>query len=1672
LGVCRENCSILTQFLQNGSTRECLNCSVGLSNCLECSIDGLKCSKCAPNLVINLLDNQCVDSCNDLGILNGDRASGTATCLPCNEYMPNCKLCSDKNTCLQCKSGFYFFQNQCSNPCREGYYGKEGSPNGNETCLECIFSVNFNCAACSFDNKTDSLRCDKCKNDLYLTVGATLEGNCVATCPDNNSLAVVTNPVRRCTPCEELLPLCGECNKEGTQCTKCKANASFIGNSSICSNNCSSGYVNNENRCFPCNEKVSNCKSCHLEDIAGVVCDSCYPNFFRNITNACVDKCPISTYSKETVSNGSSKCGNCSQDCAACLWYEGDETTKCNACFPNAVKKYLYTDDKYPQPRTCISDCNISGFVECKSKKCEDFYELANPYFAPEETFKCVECKSLFGGLCKTCNTTQCLSCFNDYIPDIKGQCSSYTPCLPKGYIYNETNSTNGFQYCKPCNETFPECNECGYNYKKELRCSNCQKPYTLYYNSTYPNGICLDVGNCSAFLNHTFYPLYLDKINPNNESCISCEYQVANCVNCEEFMTSMDWGIWKSPKCTKCIDYYGVASPPYSCFSCPGRCKSCKRTTNSRDVVYTDCLSCDDGYYLVADAADKYYCESLANCISPTRYLDKTGASPECKSCENLNDVIGCISCEISNITMKPECIGCSSNNFYNKLDCNCTANCTGLLPYSYGDKTKGLGRCISCEEGLGIKGCISCNQTKCLGCYDSKWFDNSSRACVSFCKLDVQFYFGSNKNGLGECKPCSFNIPGCLKCDELGSVCKQCDQNLFINEEYKCQACSNKDCLECDYDRNRKMEVCSRCNGSMVISSDEKTCLLNCTSNSLMFSLTNYGNGTDKCLSCSTVTPGCTYCSVSEVSKQAFCLGCGPNLFLNYSSGLCVKNCQADVEFIMALFGDNKGQCIPCKLRYSNCKYCHPRGINCTQCEYGYGNSIEGTKCSRCSSFNCEDCYLRISTDNVTPTTYVCNKCISGYVKNKYDACTDKCGPNEKTFPENPDICVYCGNYCMDCTIKGTCLKCEPNYFLESGKCTAVCSEGLYGNNSVCQPCSVGYEGCTKCTKSECLKCSEGFLFDEETKICLKNCKANQFQIDTSCRQCSNNLENCDTCVIQLAFECKSCKPPYIYSASQKKCIGCDSPPPNCRYCTLVDTDKVGCSQCNSGFKILRNLECVEACPSGFYIDNPLLTDGTAKCVFCNSKTGNCNQCNPNDGKCTECLKNSVLDSDFTCKPTCSLETYYPRAGQWCELCSTAIPNCRECSYDKEKNITLCTLCQYGSKTEIGYLTIDGGKTCTKCSIAFCADCSFSVAEKKEVCNRCIVSMFLSAQGQCIERCPAGSRQIDNQLGDYVVRSCKECRGDLSLKTDLCMNCDRFTCLTCIVGYYLDHASDQICKTCKDSVVKNCADCEAIANNEVKCRSCLSGFRISQNKCLPCSSNCSSCDETKCLTCTAANYLVMPQRTQCSPCRDLLLHKTIQIILDGRQATVCTFYIYPVSKQSISSPTFLQNLEQKSNILSLSNLCNDSLSSTQTFKGTIVWALSMSEEIIRADTPESIRKSLGKSNITEIDYNDPFGTRRGLGFLNQIQAPIRLDAKYNLQYFCENELGVSSSALAGQYEFTTPPGRNESTVLSFTVGKASLTTKEMNDLLCAVEKSLNLTGKRLVEDQQGNFE
>ena len=250
-------------------------------------------------------------------------------------------------------------------------------------------------------------------------------------------------------------------------------------------------------------------------------------------------------------------------------------------------------------------------------------------------------------------------------------------------------------------------------------------------------------------------------------------------------------------------------------------KCKSCS------DLNKTNCLTCNDGYYLPFDDINRNTCKSckiiIQHCISCFGNLNKV----ICYLCETGYDLDGnkCIKKDnnilnntnitnINNITNST-----NISNINNITNITYVKDITNVTNIFYNIIILNTSNFINSTNNSNIEYCIIGENEKCKTCEENEKFKNQCKTCNDG-------YFLPIDDDKTICQSCN-KIYGCIECSgtKANPICSKCALGFILNNN-KCieELCDNgeKDkCKLCRYENERKNE-CYLCNEGYYIPDD----------------------------------------------------------------------------------------------------------------------------------------------------------------------------------------------------------------------------------------------------------------------------------------------------------------------------------------------------------------------------------------------------------------------------------------------------------------------------------------------------------------------------------------------------------------------------------------------------------------------------------------------------------------------------------------------------------------------------------------------------------------------------------------------------------------------------------------------------------------------------------
>ncbi|EDR22739.1 protein serine/threonine kinase, putative [Entamoeba dispar SAW760] len=1361
-------------------------------------------------------------------------------CKACGDYFPNCKKCnSPDNTwtisCGLCNDGYYLVDGKCikcPSSCENGLCSNEG------VCYNCksgtIFNSERQCVVPS------SAHCLKSENDWCIS------------CESNYQL-INGKYCLKSVGCWE-----GAIKVRDGFCISA-IDAHCRGNGNYQCWDCMLGYIKNGSYCARVEYVVENCKASKVL-YGSTVCSVCEDGFYPSGFDCknCSDIVGCSSCMSQTTSNqlGVKECTVCSSgylednQCITIPNCKEYESNKCVTC----LDSYLLENNI----------CVAASTKNCKRSSQNICVECTDGYYLTSSSI-CQSCSTFNGnGECYTCSTNSCTLCDRNMTISngVCQPCSKLFHCklcdsssdrcsvCENGYYLSNTQEcTLCPNSCSSCSSE-KECSECNSGYYLDgTTCKKCSDIPGCQDNQCTTNGLCTQCVNNSYILESgkctPCSSKYQNCSTCNSTSCLSCNsdhYPASpiHCLSCNSLTGCIDCSQTEK-SCNKCSnDYFLIGKTCKTCSQIDPNCESCSSTTNK-------CSVCKKGYTLLNSVCT--LCSvAIPNCdlCSPLELVCQ-----ECKNEYYYPNISECLPCSqltdnCSICSKESQCLGCeSSKNVYlntttNTCDsCHNIANCeicdsNGRCSKCNSNKFRiSDGKCVSCNDGTDFIGCSKCDpssSTICTECTDGYYLHSSqclkcSSNCAKCNSSSCSLCSSGFLNIKGDCVTCE--SVGCLECDSTLNKCSICSPGFSLHDGYcvgcstinNCKICSSNNCSECNTGYYLDESSCKPCDDSCTTctKTEEKLICKEC--------LEGYYLSSDTCISCG------EYCLSCDDNNG--CLNCKSSYTLNATKGCelcgtvisgCLKCSTTSTECLECLTGyylDSK-KCVKCDINDcvtcsgpNTCTLCSKSTVlqsgKCVTCPDGTIINEDSTKCVQCNSYipNCSFCNSRTE----------CFICSDGfYLTNNGGECKP-C--NGKVI--RPNECVEAPEHCTIYISNTTCLKCEQNYVLRSGKCT------LYSNEEYCiQHDSEDEIGCDNCLSSIS---PSGICdaFTRTTSLSFFNQTSGEgvgyYELPTI----STYKQETSQCLFEWRGKCWKCKDGYyMNSESVPQCSICND---SCESCVL-----------------------------------PSILEGT-KCLNCNSSSGvvDGNSISPVCSDDTHCTQFKGV----TCS-SCEKNYYLHR--NKCTICK---PNCDSCIPSSESpESSICLICSSGY-----YKTNDG--ICNKAQ----DDCAI-ISTITTMCAKCIEGKKLDENGNCIDiieescgfivggkcqECLEGYNLLRNETGTWVCNSsqdfeyctdttttgCLRCEeGKFLDQYNLCQVCDlncatcygtKTNCTTCNFGYKLTENN-----TCESlgSLVERCVTFFPDASG---CAICKDGFYQIYKSCAPCNESCLTCNQNafNCLSC-----------------------------------------------------------------------------------------------------------------------------------------------------------------------------------------------------------------------------
>uniref|UniRef100_A0A8C4EH67 Proprotein convertase subtilisin/kexin type 5b n=1 Tax=Dicentrarchus labrax TaxID=13489 RepID=A0A8C4EH67_DICLA len=701
--VCPEGYFHSARKLCESCPTDCIICTAA-DHCLHCSSGHrLRNGRCVP------LECSAGERCTDCHHSCPDRTysrEDTMVCAPCEDKQ--CVNC-DKSQCYWCEEGFYNFDGECVDHCREGFFVDKESQ-GCEPCHRACRT----CGGPQFDD------CDSCEDGFTLKDGECLEATQLALCPEKQFRNSTANQ------CHSFCKTCSAAGKEN--CSSCYSGKGLL---STCMSRCPSGTFANKasSQCEDCSKGCAMCQgaeqliphSLHCLFPRGFpqggVCQLCAPECascqgnssyclscerpYLLLDHSCRSNCLEGYYAKET------ECRHCPADCKEC-----NQDGLCKRC--NLY--YFLHDDK------CVDDCPVGYFASEKQQECvrchadcrscdgpglDDCIECRNPKavryngeclpqcptstYHDKTTNECRDCDRT----CLTCSghePSSCLTCNTNRRKDASGHCEWFSQCPLHSYMDQNGDcqkchvpchrcSGPGKDQCFSCNKPHFLLNttcvlECPVGYYAEdqdervcerchFSCQSCVGHHSVECVTCKP-GFFKQGSSCVEFCSENHFgntsTMVCDRCDPSCNRCWGRSNR--NCLNCrEDYFYLRKWG-----QCLQsCPPSYFPDSRTKACHKCHPTCKTCGGKGNEGALA---CQSCYEGYRFMSGICNS---QCLLGLYATSKVTDSMCGS------ESVSDEPDCKACD-------PSCLDCRGPSMW-----NCTV-CPALQILSDD------GRCLSC--------------------------------------------------------------------------------------------------------------------------------------------------------------------------------------------------------------------------------------------------------------------------------------------------------------------------------------------------------------------------------------------------------------------------------------------------------------------------------------------------------------------------------------------------------------------------------------------------------------------------------------------------------------------------------------------------------------------------------------------------------------------------------------------------------------------------------------------------------------------------------------------------------------------------------------------------------------------------------------------------------------
>jgi len=1360
------------------------------SDCKKIIIENNQCVDTCPNYEFG---DFCFKSCSN-GVYSSFGFAGedepTKKC-KCNKFLIN-ETINGKNytRCVDiCPSGYSDFNTQeCVKKC-------EGSTNRiieENKCIDICPEYLFEKTETINNEKITKLYCiSKCPDEarFYYTNMQNQEKKCLKEC-DRGHFYSIDN-YECLESCEgisniDLSANIFQCKSPSTE-SQCDESFPYKYQSS-CLRDCSDTQ----------NERLGNKTTYFLEYKVGGVnkkicsekCQEDPTKKYRNLnTLSCHENC-------EETSNKFNFNNECVNSCDSLHPYHLYDTRTCvanceepyyllkkeNTCYnkPPNETEYKYFDDKYKEWNTC----KIPNIPENPSYG-EGFIYDNKCYESCEKAQQSIESPTTLDIKYYRINDNICI-----------GECENNDDIYK--YSIDGNDETNKKYICYPSCKDIPGniyIHQYGFKCYKETQ-STPPNDYSTYYyiesgiykyfkkigNDEPPVEDCLKLG------------LYYLKDKECVKDCSSDEYKevystdgngniksLGKCYRSEPTISSGEYFVSEDKK-----TYYKDC--PYKIYEDEPNIKYCV-------------IQCSSEYPY--ESEDGKYCTK--NCDKPKYYIENEGKKICVSDCTKYskfyfsgeNDDNKCVDQCMKQVNGKnnyyyynsdKKCLEKCNSKFALKADTSpqpCIEECSGLNKYYFEEDKICLNQCINgFIESEGSYKCVP----SCTG----NQYVVKNTTCSDKCP-DTEPFIAEVSFGILTIKKCTSNCEmensnykfhHCYKDSSEKTICEclsYCGDDLY---EY------GKECLsDCPKGLYKESKKClSKCNSKYFFKNEEGVyiCKDKCDGG-------QYITSNNECVS---------RCPIDEnfIGADNICKSkCDPNIdgeyyhkfyvqeettqTPKYNIYKCLKECNNERDFTLIL--DGTKECI------SECTDEAPYKSEDENTDYPFTEENE----KKCLG-KCPDTAQYYKEDKVC----IQEECkeFKKLVNIKDNSCVNKCDITTQYKYSNGTHCIdNCNKYTINDYICYDGEECPKPYNYISGNiCSDKCPENEFVN-----PIYVTNDGAVNeytCKSS----CDSGLYTYNNTKICLKECGTNQYEVQDE-KKCVDSCNEVSTTEKPYFFyEKKDENSPFkkntcvLHCRDDKPYIDIDNHcSENCRfdgYKYYLYSNKTCVDKCPTGYK-KNGLECVLECPQNTEEEKYLYLDETDTCIeSCENSKGGYFYFYKTDRKCLKKCNDNDFMNNFECVSSCPEDSSYIYKQKCLDICPSnqnyyIVFENGEHKTNKYCNSDCSVDYQFYVEKENGNYECQGS----------CSDYYFTNKDPNIIAKKCVSSckyyvIINETHKECFDLCPNSKRYYVNE-GENINQCYEKCPQETPYHIK-----DNFQCLKNCDSKFVNETNGECISSC----------------------------------------------------------------------------------------------------------------------------------------------------------------------------------------------------------------------------------------------------------------------------------